>query len=528
MVEIRLRSRLHEVRRGEDVDRYQLGDRPGRDDDTSIEVHYRDDGEVGAVELRRPAHSYVPVFWHRTPSDELVVSDTMGFLHDVVGGGRGEPSTEAQLRHLVFGRPPTTGLFEDVEVVDHGRRVRLERGGDGWEVVARESWDRLQHDDAGDWRDGLGEFADRLEESVDSVEADSILFSGGVDSTLLGSLADGDLDKTTARIPGEEFAPEVQRARWAADLLGGDHRVVDLDHSDYLGRLVETTRRTGRPCPAMQHVLQTKAAGAAGDCALYGELGDGTYGFPIIDRPELRRWVRESDLGPAEAASRRFSLASMRREDHDFDGEFRRVYGPVDEVHRERARRVRRLVDWSDRLVGADRRWEQFLICGHATDFLTVGCIRFVRDFASSTGTVIRTPYMDRPVMDQFHRFDPATRYRDGGRMKPVLKRLLERRVEGYDVDRPKLASGLPRSWYFTEGPLADAFEKFPPPSPMDEAVGRAVDNPEWNNSWLLWPALSYSVWYRTWFESGDVDDRPDCVVHNPGPSTDCSPEIPA
>lgn len=527
-VKIRLRRRLHTVDREDGMQHFLLGDRPKEHPDTVIRVDV-DRREIPmSIEITRGAHSYFPVYFHLGESGEVIISDTMGFLHDLTECDGVDASVSAQQRHLLFGRPPSTGLLSGVSIVDHGERVVLRRDAGRWGVVSTTIHDRMVHSAANHWRDDLEQFRCRLEQAVDTISPDSMLFSGGVDSTLVRTMLDDQVRLITARIPGQQFAPEVDQARRAAALLDGEHHIVDIDHDQYLDRLVHITRRTGLPCPAMQHVLQTTAAAVADTAACYGELGDGTYGFPIVADAELRPWFEESEMNPALAASRAFSLASTRDEDHCFDDEIARVFGSPNDLHRARSARVRRLLQWSKRLDTAERHWEQFLVCGHTTDLLTVGCIRFVRDFASSQDVVLHTPLMDRRVLDRFHQCDPATRYIDNGRTKPVLKALLSRQLPSYGVDRRKLASGLPRTWYFTKGPLARAFDRYPPPKPMADAVQRAIDDPQWNNSWILWPTLSYSVWHHEWFDAPRVPERSDLVEYFPGPPVERSPTLTA
>ncbi len=521
---LRLRRNLHDVQQFGDQERFTLGDRCGEQDTTDIVLAYGNTG-VEEVTVRRPAHSYFPVIVHIDDAGRLTVADTMAFMHDVVRQQQLQPDLQAQRDHLLFGRPAATGLVDGLHIVDHGQQAQLRRTDGRWEFVEQTQYDAFDQDAAVHWKQGVDEFARRLHNVIDTIAPTDVLFSGGVDSTLVRSLLQDDVRLLTARIPGEQFAPEVEQAGRAARLFDDEHRLIDVDHYDYLDLLVDVTQTTGLPCPAMQHVLQTQAASEARSAACYGELGDGTYGFPIIG-PSLRQWFDNAGLEPSEAAARQFSLASMRDDDHSFTAEIEQVYGAVDAAHRRRSERVSRLVDWSDRLVERGSDWEKFVVCGHITDMITVGCIRFVRDVAASRGVTLHTPLMERPVIDCFHRFDPATRYRDGERVKPVLKALLQRRVVDYPVDRTKLASGLPRSWYFTDGPLSTAFDRFPPPSPMAQVVRRAVENPQWHNSWILWPALSYSVWYHRWFSVDQVGERDDRVEYDRGTPMERSPRV--
>lgn len=519
-VTLRLRKGLHEVREEGDVDRFILSDNPDDTAPTSIRVRYGDDGLPSTVEIERRAESYFPVYFCVPNSEEVVVADTMGFMHDVARRAEVELRTTAQLDHLVFGRSPETGLLSGIEVVDHGERVTLEQVGGRWTLASRQRFDRFEQYCESPWRDRLGEMSARLERAVDAISPASILFSGGVDSTLLRSMLDDDVEMTSGRVPDEAFLPEVEQAARAAALFDGVHRYVDVDHEEYLDDLVDVTQRTGLPCPAMQHVLQTRVAARAKSPVVYGELGDGMFGLPLVENPGLRGWVDGVEATMAGAASRVFSLASMRDEDDCFAEDMDEVYGPVDATHRRRSHRIRELVTWPDELRRRSGNWRRFLGYGHLIDYLTVGCVKCVRDFASSRGVIVHTPLTDRSLIDHFHRCDPATRYCDGGRTKPVPKTLLSNQLPDYPVDRPKLASGLPRTWYFTEGPLVDVFDRFPPPSPMAKAVQRAIEEPRWENSWILWPTLSYAVWYHAWLGSESVPERRDLVVHMLGDSS--------
>ena len=514
---LRLRRNLHEVsERGRRV-RVVLSDAPNRQDNSTISLQLDDRGRPIAMQIERAVHSYFPVYFHIGQTGEAVISDTMGFMHDIARRGGMEIDDSAQLEHLLFGRPPERGLLREIYTVDHGEQVRLVCDEGRWRIESSQLYDHFLQDDFRGWEQSLPQISEQLRQATSAISPSSMLFSGGVDSTLLKAMLGGQVEMLSGRVPGEQFVPEVEQAARAAALLDGDHRYVDVDHGDYLELLVDLTRRTGLPCPAMQHVLQTRVAASAKETVCYGELGDGTYGLPLVGQPGLREWLEQSGYDASYAASLRYSVASMRGEDTSFDRQLEATYGSIDEAHRRRGQRVAERMQWDGGLDRDDRIWERFLAIGHMVDFLTVGCVKVVRDLASSHGAVVHTPYTDRGLIDSFHRCDPATRYCDAGRAKPVLKTLLARALPAYDVDRPKLASGLPRSWYFTEGPLQGVFDDYPPPSPMAEAVERAVENPGWNNSWILWPVLSYSVWYHEWFEADALTQRSDMVVHQWG-----------
>lgn len=514
-VTVRLRRNLHRRSENRGTTRYVLGDDLQREEKTTIAI--RGGEEPTGIRIRRAANSYFPVYFYRRDDGQLFIADTVAFLRDQIDEREAALRQSAQLDHLVFGRMPATGLLAGLEAVDHGEEIELEPGRRGWKFDGRRRYDRFFHGADYQWRERLEVLGGILKESMVSMSPQASLFSGGVDSTLLRSLMDDEAPMISARIPGQQFAPEVEQATKAANLFAGQHRFVDIDHRDYPALLADVTRCTGVPCPAMQHVLQAQAAAAAAESVAYGELGDGTYGLPFVGDSSLQRWFAESDGDVADAASRVFSVASMRDDDASFDRILERVYGAVDKAHRRRAERIRQLVDWSEELDEPTRRWGRFLICGHAADFLTVGCVAFVRDYASSRGVVVQTPYTHRQLMDEFHRLDPATRYGDGEEIKPVLKTLLARQLPPYRMNWPKLGSGLPRSWYFTEGPLGNAFERYPVPPPMDGAVREAIESPGWSNSWILWPALSYAVWYHEWLRADSVPEREDMVEYMAG-----------
>lgn len=526
LIDLRLRDKLHRLQRDTRVCRVELGDRIRHGAESSIRIEFDDADRPQSVHIARRAHSYFPIFLGVVDSESLVIADTMGFMHDVITGDDSELTNEAQLQHLIFGRTPPEGLLSSIQVVDHGETVVLENGDGGWSVVRRRRDDCFEHGGATSWREDREGFSGRLEAVTGSISPQSMLFSGGVDSTLLRANLASDVEMISGRVPDREFADEVEQAARAAKLFDAPHRYVDVGHDEFVDRLAELTRTTGQPCPALQHVLQTRVVARAKSVACYGELGDGTFGLPMAADSGLRRRIRSVDGDMANAASRCFSLASMRDEDQSFHSALNAVYGDVEDVHHRRARRTRELVGWSDKWNRRAENWERFLVYGHAIDFLTVGCVKCVRDFAAAHGVVVHTPYTDRKLMDRFHRYAPSTRYFDEGRTKPVLKTALSAALPDYPVNRSKLASSLPRTWYFTDGPLGDVFERYPPPAPMSRAVKEAVDEPKWQNSWILWPVLSYSVWYHEWFCAASVPRRADRVDYRFGTASQSPSKI--
>lgn len=424
----------------------------------------------GSAVIERAAHSYAPIYFHTDDQGRTTVTDTMALLLPSVRDR--QLDERALLHHLLQGRSPGRSYLSSVGVVDHGERVTIKPDG----TVDRFIYDRFEHHGRDHYSAAIPALRDLLHASVNAAPIAANLFSGGVDSTIIQAM--GAAAPVNAAISSPEFEPETTYAKEAAATVARELRTVSVDEASYLDMIVEATRRTGTPVPAIQHPLLdaifTSMPGPFG----FGYLADGIFGLGVSGRAK---------------STQDFLFVNSRPDNESFDDRIEKVLGPIHAFHQDRQERAEARIDQTN----AKSDFARLLTLGHTIDYLGDDSIAFTRDLAASRGVVIHAPYNDRTLIDRFHACDPETRYVDGGRSKPVLKDILRSLVPAYAVDKAKLGSGLPRSRYFTEGPFKGAFEKYPPPEPLASIVGDAAANPTWANSWILWPALSYSIWFH-------------------------------
>ena len=86
---------------------------------------------------------------------------------------------------------------------------------------------------------------------------------------------------------------------------------------------------------------------------------------------------------------------------------------------------------------------------------------------------------------------------------KYLLKRLLARRLPSYPTGRKKGSGALPLERYFDDGPLADVFDRYEPPSVVpEEMLSDHVDS----FGPVTWNLITYAVWRDRVLRNPDIE----------------------
>jgi hypothetical protein len=489
-VELRLRRGLHSRRVDGPLHTFRLSVQDDVSEHTLIEVRHDAGGVARSVRITRPVHSYYPGFVRLTADGAVVVSDSMALLMPAIPAAERRLDEQSLLDHLISWESPRRSYLAGVEVVDHGESMLIEERAGVPAIIARSVTDRFVHEDGAAWQGAADELEALLTRSAQQVRPRLNLLTGGIDSTLLQAMLRP--LSASARVDSEEFAPEVELAGAAAELLGIPHNYVDVAEANLLELYAGVTRRTALPSPHLQHPLIDAVVSVHGGPVVSGYLADGVFGLSAGNRQPLRERAAAAGGAWRELAARSFVM-HQRAGDRSFDAELTRWLGSPEGFYDHRLAHALERVD----IPAGLPVWESFLLLGHTIDYLGIGSVNYVRDLVASRGELLLTPFTDRALIDRFHRCAVSTRYVEDGRTKPVLKHLLMRLLPTYPLDRAKLASGLPRTRYFTSGPLAAAFRRYPPPEPLASMIAEAMARPSWDSTWILWPALSYSIWYH-------------------------------
>ena len=101
-------------------------------------------------------------------------------------------------------------------------------------------------------------------------------------------------------------------------------------------------------------------------------------------------------------------------------------------------------------------------------------------------------------------------RYYKGFTGKWMLKELLTRRVNGYQVNKRKLATGLPFERYFEAGPLTGVWDQYEIPAVIPEELRSGVRT---SPSPLTWKAITHAIWERRVLSNHHLEPHPAAIA---------------
>ena len=239
----------------------------------------------------------------------LFVSDTFaGCVVNLPPEAR-VPSQDAVIDHFLFRTVPGENSFcERIKRTGHGMRIRVDLAKRAIEKgqFARYTKRPYIDDEAACLK--------MIDEAIDRATADyrsrdyAVLFSGGVDSTILATyLPENLLSNNTITSP--EFKLELEYAKNAAQLLGNELQVNVVEEDDYFRRLEEVIDQLGMPPHHPQTVILSAAYKVKPDHFVTGEFADGLfggfakgfarYGF-ILGNPVFQKTVGALSVLPIE------------------------------------------------------------------------------------------------------------------------------------------------------------------------------------------------------------------------------------
>lgn len=358
-----------------------------------------------------------------------------------------------------------------------------------------------------------------------------LLFSGGVDSTLLLSYLIGRAAPVTWVPDTPEFADETEYARSAARIAKVELDEAPVREDDYPRLLADTTELLGIPC--MHYATPMFGAGydKPYDGFFMGEGADSVFGLGMR-LTQTARWLanpvaaallaKVKDIGSGRLEYRLGQL-------HDGASRLRLAPGPrsfalgyagsrfADEVgavlgmERVLASLQSRLDFVGQRVEFEAPRTAYALRNIEVRHWIstTMGPAYLERHQAQGRGKAFYNIYFDPDVVAAAAAVPLSNRYVKRLRGKWMLKELLARRLPGYPVNQRKGPTGLPFNRLYESGSLRGIWDRYEVP---DVFRGRHRDAVVKGNS-MTWRALTYAVW------EAHVASNPSLVPHPPAAS---------
>jgi asparagine synthase (glutamine-hydrolysing) len=461
------------------------------------------------------------VFWAKRPDGELLVADHFRNIVSRLPTAEREPGEEAVVEHFLYRQVLGRLTYcRNVQRLGHGEQLRIDVGSG---AVEAKVFDRIE--DTSEARP-LRAYVDRIDRALASVleplrgeEGVANQFSGGVDSTLIQTYLGADVPALTLVPDTPEFGRETTYATRAAALLGLPLERHAVAEADYLAQLEGTIDQMGLPPIHEGTILDAEAYGFGDRLGfrkyVVGEHGDSIFGLGGR-RARIAWWLRS----PLARGLLRLAVPRL-------PGELRERLAGLDEVAEQLRRdpasplghpaqrnlytdpelaeaifgpeRVRdRLVANWDYMVG------RVVLAAPANDLFLrhleaarwIGALDDVilpqRHLAQAKGKAVVSPFAAQEVVASALAVPIGQRYLRGLQDKYLLKRLLKRRLPGYPVNQRKLSTELPFARYYTDGPLAEVWERYALPDFIYGRLrGRIVEEP----SWVTWNAITWAIW---------------------------------
>ena len=351
--------------------------------------------------------------------------------------------------------------------------------------------------------------------SFREVDALGVGFSGGVDSTLLLSYL-GATGTPITMLPGSaEFDVETEYARQASRLLGRTVEELRLDESDYLRRLEETIETTGTPVdsyitPVMaalfEHPSSTFVVGEAADSVFGSGRGirrvasalSGASGRALLRALSHAPGTlgrRSQQLGDyatlfAEPADSPDGYAGRSLEYYGDNSITYRIFGneAITDYYRHLLQGVHDRVDIE--VPENDRFFRHIEMTQWRYLFADLAILG--NHTAQALGKRQVQPFQSWRVVAEHLKVPARERYVRGLTGKWMIKELLSRRVPEYQVNKRKLATGLPFLRYYANGPLTDFWDRYEIPDVIPAALrDELITKP----TAVTWKAMTHAIW---------------------------------
>ncbi|MGA9595393.1 MAG: asparagine synthase-related protein [Acidimicrobiia bacterium] len=506
----------------------------GRVRDASVVYVELDGGAPVRVKAWKGLLGVHEVFYARLPDGRWYLTDHFHNVMAVLPEGQRAMTDETLLRHYVsaavYGRET---YARGADRVANGDRLDIDlvAGEATVQIFSRHT--AMSTDEPMEIH--LGRLDAALEDVVGSlrtVPGLGVGFSGGVDSTLLLTYL-GTHGIPLTVVPGSpEFDAETEYARSAAHLLRRDIVEIQLDEADYLHNLEHSIESLGMPLES--YIVPVLARLYEHDSPLFviGEGADSVFGSGRGIRrlasllsgraglEVLRRLEGDGRLGRrarqiGEYAARFAEPPSSPR---GYAGTALNYYGDMSGTVR---------MYGEEAIAALDRTMLQEVF--DRVELETAEGDRFARHIEIAQWRVIFSdlalagnhdahaigkrqvnPYLSWRVVSEHLKVPARARYYKGFTGKWMLKELLIRRVDGYPVNKRKLATSLPFERYLARGPLTGIWDRYDIPEAVPAELWPEVRT---KATPLTWKAITHAIWQDRVVANPNLEPHPAAVA---------------
>lgn len=492
-----------------------------------------------ANENARQIHAWKGVFSTRElffsvrPSSDVLLSDH--FLNVLAGLPPRDrlPSEDGLVNHYLFrkpfGRLTYSASITRLSHADH-LEIDLGTGEIHWSLFDRIRGD-TEHRPSEEYVAAIDSAMERAFESTPSDPTTALMFSGGVDSTLLMTYVRDSVQPITFVPDTHEFQAETHYARDAMSLFGRESHEIPIAEDRFIDMLEVSTDTLGTPAfddsiPYFSDVVLNQP----NQTFVFGQGADSAFGMSLkIARfsswfrfPGLRHALQSTaPYIPGHLGYRIRQVSPMAsgfsKDTLDPDGFagdtrsfgdtslFQSIVGPS-AIARVKTEQLDYVTERVERIANPDSPFLSHVELSHWM-VLFGNPLFIVRLAAHACGKRVVGPYTDSLVLSELARVPVEERYVQGLRAKWMLKDLLGLRLPGYPINQRKKSTALPYERFYEQGPLTGFWDQYDVP---DIFTGDKIDALVATPSTSTWNAITYAIWEQR------VAKNPDLQGHAP------------
>lgn len=425
------------------------------------------------------------------------------------------PSELATAEHYIFRAVHADQTYSQaVDRVTHGEMVTVDLSTGS---VSRQLIDRYEPPEDRLDRPGAIDRLDRALETATTLDSKSgrtaLLFSGGVDSTVLLTYLYPNATPVTWVPDTPEFAIETEYARSAAALLDATVEEILVNEADVVTLLEESTKLMGWPAMHSGTPMFGVAYDAPFDTFFVGEGADALFGVGMR-LATVSNWLANPVAIKVLGQARQKGPSRLRHrfdQLHDAALRLARPVGPrsyalgnagapvADDVAAALntdtvLAALQARIDYVDKRLdietAPDDRGGRNLEYRHWVYALGDAFI-MGRHQAQGRGKALVNPFGSAAVVETALAVPPKIRYARGLRGKWMVKEVLKKRLPTYPIDRHKKHTAMPFERFYETGPMRSIWDRYDVPAVF---TGKAKDEMVAGNG-LTWQAVAYAIW---------------------------------
>lgn len=442
------------------------------------------------VRAFRSITSHYEIFYYQQSRGGVILSDHMANMLSHIPSDERSVSIEGVCDSILYQYAAGKDTFvKNVYRLGYGET--LEAGKGRVDTTLTQKLQISRYDLSG--MDGSDVLEQSMREACGKMrKADSVnTLSGGVDSTLT-QIVMGNPKSYSGCYSTEKFLHEKQYALESARMLGTDHTVCDIDMGDYMDILGRVAVSFGLPpynitaqglhLALMNEISSHHIMVGASAGAVYGQTMRTPYTEEKAEKYPLSSPWNYVNMNSEVAASEDFAYIE-------------RLFGR-ELVERQLAKRNEYVLERLQGFDTADTGKDNCLQFAHLIAWYAMNGTGVLEQMYNCSGKTVTCLFTDKKLVESFLSLPLKDRYQDSvyGE-KPYAKRLLERLLPEYEVNKPKLGGSLPRTWMVTEGPMAGYFLEHDIPEFIDKKFYEDMRNPYWEVSWGVKYMILYSIW---------------------------------